>query len=192
MVARTFQKRASRPRASAWLAARDFEVEAMTLRNSFQALRRRLAPTEPETATDPVPEAYPGQHEQRLSLRLLSYWQHLRGDATFASRARIETEVIAEMWPWCFILEVPAIAERSLVTTDIRDPAALRENTLLAQATSFLAQVLMRRVPVTMGGSFRNPAGREILYRSVLLPLSDDQRTISAVLGAANCKEKTS
>ncbi len=50
----------------------------------------------------------------------------------------------------------------------------------------------MRRVPVTMGGSFRNPAGREILYRSVLLPLSDDQRTISAVLGAANCKEKTS
>ncbi len=113
----------------------------MTLRNSFQALRRRLAPTEPETATDPVPEAYPGQHEQRLSLRLLSYWQHLRGDATFASRARIETEVIAEMWPWCFILEVPAIgnpaaaryayvgpaiAERSLVTTDIRDPAALR------------------------------------------------------------------
>src|SRR5579875_450878 len=161
MVARTFQKRASRPRASAWLAARDFEVEAMTLRNSFQALRRRLAPTEPETATDPVPEAYPGQHEQRLSLRLLSYWQHLRGDATFASRARIETEVIAEMWPWCFILEVPAIgnpaaaryayvgpaiAERSLVTTDIRDPAALRAA----------------------------------------------QRTISAVLGAANCKEKTS
>ena len=37
-------------------------------------------------------------------------------------------------------------------------------------------------------GRFFNRKGEEILYRSILLPLSQDQQTIDCVIGGARCK----
>ncbi len=39
------------------------------------------------------------------------------------------------------------------------------------------------------GDEFIKIDGTKVLYRSILLPMSDDGETISGVLGAANCRE---
>ena len=59
-------------------------------------------------------------------------------------------------------------------------------DTLLGQATLYWRKVVEKRVPISIGGEFRHRDGRLILYRSIILPLSADERQIDHLLGAAN------
>jgi hypothetical protein len=173
------------------------------LKDPYRPLPDQVAPSEDDRGTADQPEAYVGQSERRLSLRLLAYWRHLREEREFAARGKIDPTLIPEMWPFSFILDVSQesdaarflyvgdeIARISGVSTDVKSFAELPENTLLAKSSSYFEQVLRRRCPITIGGEFVDPYGVEILYRSVMLPLSDDDTTIVAILGAGNCKEK--
>ena len=49
--------------------------------------------------------------------------------------------------------------------------------------------MLSREVPISRGGQFRKYDGTKVLFRSIILPMSDDGDTISGLLGAANCRE---
>jgi hypothetical protein len=62
-------------------------------------------------------------------------------------------------------------------------------DTLLGQAGSYYRQVLARGIPITLGGQFINREQRTVLYRSILLPLSDGEGRVTALLGGANCRE---
>ena len=53
----------------------------------------------------------------------------------------------------------------------------------------YLDQVLAKGVPISHGGEFYQDDGSKILYRSIVLPMSDDGETISGLLCAANCRE---
>src|SRR5579883_3278444 len=147
-------------------------------------------------------EAYPGQSERRLSLRLLSYWRHLAAGRDFAALADIDPAAIPEIWPHCFLLALDdkaddvrfryvgvEIARMSNVPTGVARREELDGEALLAKASSYLRQVVIRRCPITIGGEFADGDGRQYCYRSIMLPLSEDQAVISAVLGAANCKQ---
>ena len=48
---------------------------------------------------------------------------------------------------------------------------------------------LSKRVPISRSGDFVNAEGITCLYRSILLPLSGDQKSIDYLLGAANYRE---
>ncbi len=50
--------------------------------------------------------------------------------------------------------------------------------------------VLAKKVPMTTSGEFRHVQGGTVLYRSILLPLSEGRGTIDFLLGAANCRKK--
>jgi hypothetical protein len=63
---------------------------------------------------------------------------------------------------------------------------ALSPDTLLGAALQSLDVVLERRVPVSAGGELHGPNGRLRLYRSIVLPLSEDGVRIDALLGAVN------
>jgi hypothetical protein len=63
---------------------------------------------------------------------------------------------------------------------------------LLDHATRNVGEVLTRQVPVIRSGEFVNEEGQNVMYRSILLPLSQDQDTIDCVVGGARCKVKRS
>jgi hypothetical protein len=64
------------------------------------------------------------------------------------------------------------------------------EGTLLEQAVGICDEVLARKVPITRGGEFEHVQGGTVLYRSIILPLSEGQGPIDFLLGAANSKTK--
>jgi hypothetical protein len=61
-------------------------------------------------------------------------------------------------------------------------------NTLAEQSVSYYREVIERGVPISRGGEFTESDGTKVLYRVVILPMSDDGATISGLLGAANCR----
>ncbi len=63
-------------------------------------------------------------------------------------------------------------------------------NTLLGQAVKYYSKVMVKRIPITLGGEFTHDSGETVLYRSLIAPLSDENADNSYLLGAANCKVK--
>lgn len=137
-----------------------------------------------------------------MVLRLLQYWRQIGGDRSFPGSGDIAPVDIPEMWPHCYLIDVAAAPADPVI--DYVGPASseglpgdfkgrpiseLPPNTLLAKATSYLNQVIAKEVPISMGGEFEDGTGATILYRSILLPLSDEGRTIDHVLGAANYRK---
>ncbi len=73
--------------------------------------------------------------------------------------------------------------------TDLPVSRAPRD-TVVAKSVEYFREVLEKRVPITRGGEFLKPGGVRVLYRSIILPMSDDGETVSGLLGAANCREE--
>jgi len=59
------------------------------------------------------------------------------------------------------------------------------EDTVLSLASRHWREIVTRRVPVTRGGLSRH-LGALVLYRSIMMPLVDDDGRIATILGAAN------
>ena len=151
-----------------------------------------------------VEDTLPKGMERRLVLRLLSYWRELGDDGQLPSFAAVDPAQIPDMWANCFVLDVAGqaadpvfrnigreLAER--IGTDIVDNRVsdAPEGSLIHVAVCYLQEVLDKKVPISRGGEFNKADGVRVLYRSILLPMSDDGENISGLLGAANCREVT-
>jgi hypothetical protein len=135
--------------------------------------------------------------ERRLVLRLMAYWDDLRGARDFPRCDEIDPETIGDDWPACCLLRLadPHTSSTLLyagpdvlpdgLPRDQTTVADLPPEVLLPHALSFLEQALAKQVPISLGGEVALPSGT-LLYRSILLPLSDDGRRIDHLLGAAN------
>lgn len=137
--------------------------------------------------------------ERRLVVRILNHWRALAGERPFPSFSDLRPEAIPDMWPHCFVLDVeghggdPIIrwvgAEISRLSETPFEGcriSSLAKATLLAQATRYAGNVLARKVPISLGGEVEDSTDAVVKYRSVLLPMSDDGKTISGLLGAFN------
>ncbi len=134
-------------------------------------------------------------------MRLMSYWQDLRGTGSHAPIERFDPEAVADLWPHCFTI-VPAaspdqatfghigemIAAGSGLTTAGLVVSDIPTGTLLGKALRLVAEVLKVKCPIVDSGEFRDHLGQPSRYRSILLPLSDDQGTVSLLVGGARCK----
>ncbi len=140
-----------------------------------------------------------------MVLRLLEYWRAARDERSWPPSASFDEGSAPELWPFCFILDLAENAKNPKVVRAGRTIssyagsglagirlAAFEPDTLPAQPLSYLEEVLRKQVPVTRGGSFRDGRGITILYRSIVLPTSEDDRSISALVCAANCREVVS
>jgi hypothetical protein len=149
-----------------------------------------------------VTEALPKGLERRLVLRLLSYWRDLCGARTYPSFADIDPASIPDMWNWAFVLEVaghdadpvlrhvgPSLAATASAPVIGLRLSSLPKETLICHAVSYVQAVIAKGVPISRGGEFMRDGNMRVLYRSILLPMSDDGATISGLLGAANCRE---
>ena len=135
--------------------------------------------------------------ERRLVLRLMAYWDDLRDDRDFPSYKEIDPAAIGDDWPHCYTVAVqnPPIASQfvhlgaiyhpDLPESGVETLADCAQGTLLYAATHYIDRVLQKKVPVSLGGHAH--LGRDsVLYRSILLPLSNDDGTIDYLLGGAN------
>ena len=140
--------------------------------------------------------------ERRLVLRLMAYWDDLRDTRDFPSFAEIDPATIGDDWTHCFTLAVAQpvsgsafhhlgeIYRPGLPDAGVATLADCPQDTLLHAATHYIDRVLQKKVPVSMGGQTHLGADA-VLYRSILLPLSNDGYTIDYLLGGANFRVVT-
>ena len=154
------------------------------------------------TTQTEIAEELPQGMERRLVLRLLSHWRTLCDDRDYPSFFEVDPSAIPQMWDNCFVLEVfedgaepryRAMGETlsAYVDTSLIDlPISMApDKSLPGVAVSFLDEVLRKGVPISRGDEYFKDDGTKVLYRSILLPISDDGVTISGILGAVNCRE---
>ncbi len=140
--------------------------------------------------------------DRRMVLQMLAYWRKLRGDRTFPSFEDVDPRAIAEIWVNVFVLDLAGYPDNPLFrlvgdsfTAFTGSPlrniriSEVPANTLAAKSVSYYREVIEMGVPISRGGEFVKSDWTKVLYRSVILPMSDDGATISGLLGAANCRE---
>lgn len=136
--------------------------------------------------------------QKRLIWQLLDYWETKRGARAYPSLDDIEPDEISDLWPHCFVLDVknfkdfpyfhylgPRLARYSGVFLSGKHDWS---RTLLKKSVCHYKEALQRRAPVLVEEDLIQYDNRHLLFRSVLLPLSDDGATINFLLGAANGK----
>ena len=136
--------------------------------------------------------------ERRLVYRIMRYWQKQCSGRPFPSLTDIDPEAISEMWPSCFVLETnnsadapyfhylgSSLAKYSGVFLGGENDWSL---TLLDKATHRFREAVEHRQPVMLEDEIVRYDGTQLLFRSILLPLSDDGENVNYLLGAANGK----
>ena len=140
--------------------------------------------------------------ERRLVLRLLAHWRTLCDDREYPSFFDLDPTAIPDMWANCFVLEIfddgnepryRAMGEALAAHVDFslidRPISMIPEKSLPGVAISFLEEMLRKGVPISRGDEYFKDDGTRVLFRSILLPMSDDGDTINGILGAVNCRE---
>ena len=138
--------------------------------------------------------------ERRQSLRVLAVWRSIAAGG-FPRRSQIDPGLFGSDWANCLMIDVDPVVERSRIAflgENLRDPtwptferqciAECPDGTLLQLATRGIAELVAKGAPIGRGGPalyYENP----ILYRSILLPLSEAGATIDGVLGVVNFRE---
>ncbi len=134
--------------------------------------------------------------ERRLVGRMLAYWHLLCQGRSYPRLKDLDVEAIGDDWRWAFILDTeshrdfpnfrylgPALAKYSGIFLAGEDAFT---STLLDVATHKLDCVFRDGSPLLLEDVVTRFDGRRLMFRAVLLPLSDDGKHINFVLGAAN------
>lgn len=141
--------------------------------------------------------------ERRLNMRLMAFWWDKRADRQFPSAEDFDPKELSDVWMHCFTLEPQEPYEASVFRYVGKSLAAtsgvgesdftldqVPPDSLLGYATRNVPEVLTQQVPVIRSGEFENQDGETVMYRSILLPLSQDQTAVNWVVGGARCKVK--
>jgi hypothetical protein len=153
-------------------------------------------------STSSAPLEAPQGMERRMVLRLLSQWREWCGDDQYPSFSSVDPTQIAEIWDYCFVLDIVGHEDNPIVRTIGRElqnymseqvrNCALSDvpvSSLIEHAAAYYHEILDRGVPISRGGEFVKYDGMKVLYRSIIMPMSDDGINVSGLLGAANCRE---
>jgi len=138
--------------------------------------------------------------ERRLVGKALALWEELRAGRRFPNQADCASFARGGLAENLFLISVADGEEgdeiveagpafRSALATD---PVGRKAIKVLPSATerglSFCRVAAELKKPVADVGQFTNADGEEIMYRSILLPLSDDQERVNYLLGAFSYK----
>lgn len=138
--------------------------------------------------------------ENRLSERLISYWDGLRRGEPLADFARFNTESIADIWPQCIIFTVGPEAEgkpHAISFTRIGDKVRtiysgdMIGRTFHTSQKHFPAAAIVRRMDqvikeprmMTDTGQFVSENSKIVKYRSCLLPFGSNGKVTHVVVG---------
>lgn len=143
----------------------------------------------------------PNPAEQRLTFRLLSYWNRMRGKRSFPALADINIADIEEIWHFTFTIHTvsPVRDDHTLLYfgpqlvsifgmdyTGELVVEALNDVIVNNTIGSYI-NTLEKREPTMEAASFHYD-GKEIRYRSLFVPLSSDGVVIDYIMGTTNYK----
>ncbi len=138
--------------------------------------------------------------ERRLALPLVAYWERLRGGRPMPSENDIDPEDLAELWDYCFLVQVADLAKEecnytylgSAIVEAYRgglsddDPAALVAPDAKKLAFNY-TRVINTKLPVIEEGEFSNLRGDTVKFRQCMLPLGKGQE-VEAIFGGMRFK----
>ena len=138
--------------------------------------------------------------ERRLVGRALACWEASRGGREFPNRADFDAIIHGRLAGATFLVAVgdDAYSDKVVESDDaLRDalqlePIGRKMVDIMPSSTekglSFSRAAAELKKPIADVGHFTNSNGEDVYYRSVLLPLSDDQENINYLLGAFSYK----
>ncbi len=141
--------------------------------------------------------------DRRLVSRVRRQWEAAAADRKIPSKHDIRPWLVGDDWSNCVLVRFAPMLDQwifAVIGDSLRptgsqilagDPVAdCPGDTFLGLTLSFLPRVTSSGTYFLMEGSTTILAGGPIIYRSILLPLSDNGgKTIDAVLGAANFRK---
>ena len=141
--------------------------------------------------------------ERRMATRLFDYWNTIRGTGAYPSRKTFEVDAVPGLAQYGFSLDlgisgiVPVFgflgtALKEHVGLDLTKKPVTETpgDTLLSVVASHYVEVLERKAPVTIESELVDKQGMKLLFRSVLLPFSEDGSKIDFILGAITYTHK--
>lgn len=142
------------------------------------------------------------QQERRLTFQLLCYWNELRADREFPRMDELHIEKIEHIWHNSFVIDMreedPAEWEFQYFGSDLVEIFednwagekvfdALQKDSKLDNTISFYRQVKEKKTPISESSEFL-VEGQEVRYRSLIVPMSSDGKTVDYVIGTTNYK----
>lgn len=137
----------------------------------------------------------PAGVERRITLRLLAYWEKIRGSRLMPHEDDIDPDDIADLWDNCFLVHVTDLKKPDYNYTYLGDAIALAyQGDLLADASEEIVsphasklsvcydQIISTKKPVVDEGVFRNHHNDIVKYRQCLLPLGEGEE-VQAIFG---------
>lgn len=140
--------------------------------------------------------------ERRLVARVLRHWHDMAVGQRFPNRTQIDPWLVGDDWASCAVVQLePKLDQSSFIVVgpNLLPPqheslegkpiAACPHNALLAALIKYLPRFQPNGGPLSVVGTAAHGAA-PVLFRGVLLPLSDDGGAhIDSVLAAANFRE---
>ena len=138
--------------------------------------------------------------EKRLVGRALSYWEHLRGGRNLPAVADLSSVPAPFGDEHLFIVKLGRTEQEDEIVVagnafaealgydPVGTPVADALPSAKEKGLAFWRAVAELKKPLADVGRFFNRAGREVKYRSILLPFFDDERNVNYVIGAFSCK----
>lgn len=138
--------------------------------------------------------------DRRLTVRVLRIWKKLAG-GNLARRSQIDPMAFSTDWANCLMVDldkVPSRSRFSYVGNALRDPSwptfdrqcisECLDGTLLELVTRHIPRVVARKKPISFGGPAIHDEA-DILYRTILLPLSENGDQVDGILAAIAYRE---
>jgi len=126
--------------------------------------------------------------ERRAIMRIHAVWQRL-ADHRVPRLAEIDPQQFGTDWSNCLVMQIDSGNARPHVSFAGRGAISERlAETLLALAQRHIARVLATRNAVSYGG-IASHEGNDILYRIVVLPLSENGAQIDALLAGMSYRD---
>ncbi len=140
----------------------------------------------------------PHKQEQRLTFRLLSYWNRIRGDRTYPSLSDMHIHEIQEIWHYSFVIDIrtddpvfhyfgPDLSSLFGVDYTGELVSEAMNDVILNNTIGVYEKATIERKPLTESASFYYD-GKELRYRTLIVPFSSDNATIDFLMGTTNFK----
>ncbi|MCF8473462.1 MAG: hypothetical protein K9G26_02090 [Emcibacter sp.] len=135
--------------------------------------------------------------ENRITFQLYNYWFGLAENHGIPPLKALTPDAIASYKQNMVLIDLrdpddePTLQVVGQVLKQDIDPAEplkyisdIPRRTMLSRITDHYMQVLANKLPISFDAEFMNKEKEKILYRTILLPFSDDDKTINFILGA--------
>jgi hypothetical protein len=142
------------------------------------------------------------QQERRLTTRVLGHWKKIAGKG-FPKRSQIDPRQFGADWGHCLMIDIDdvlvnsrfshvgnALRDSTWPTFDRQSVSECLEGSLLELVTRHIGRVTEKRKPISFGGPATHEDG-DILYRTILLPLSETGDKIDGILAAVAYRDVT-